>query len=260
MLVKHDKREMEQLKAILDRIPNYEYVGCYDKGEEAVRAITEDRPDVVVLDEVIAGMDVPELVDTVSKNKNLKNTRFVLCSSKNHGNYLRFVFSVMENMASVRVLETPYDEKRVREAIDVAGRGRVGNPLEMLERGAEGGDEVLEAVVTDIIHEIGVPAHIKGYQYLRSAIMIAVNDMDILNSITKQLYPTIAEMYGTTSSRVERAIRHAIEVAWGRGNVETINDMFGYTVSAGKGKPTNSEFVALIADKIRLETKMRNAG
>ena len=118
----------------------------------------------------------------------------------------------------------------------------------------------LEAVVTRIIHEIGVPAHIKGYQYLRSAIVIAVGDMDILNSITKQLYPTIAQMYGTTASRVERAIRHAIEVAWSRGKIETINELFGYTISAGKGKPTNSEFVALIADKIRLEAKMRNAG
>ena len=112
-------------------------------------------------------------------------------------------------------------------------------------------------MVTRIIHEIGVPAHIKGYQYLRSAIVIAVGDMDILNSITKQLYPTIAQMYGTTASRVERAIRHAIEVAWNRGQIDTINDLFGYTVNAGKGKPTNSEFIALIADKLRIEYKKR---
>lgn len=119
----------------------------------------------------------------------------------------------------------------------------------------ENDSTVLEAVVTDIIHEIGVPAHIKGYQYLRSAILMAVQDMDILNSITKQLYPSIAEEYGTTSSRVERAIRHAIEVAWGRGSMDTINDLFGYTINAGKGKPTNSEFIALIADKIRLDNR-----
>jgi two-component system response regulator (stage 0 sporulation protein A) len=114
---------------------------------------------------------------------------------------------------------------------------------------------MLEAVITDIIHEIGVPAHIKGYQYLRSAILMAVTDMDILNSITKQLYPSIAEEYNTTPSRVERAIRHAIEVAWGRGKMDTINELFGYTINAGKGKPTNSEFIALIADKIRLDNK-----
>ena len=115
----------------------------------------------------------------------------------------------------------------------------------------------LEADVTNIIHEIGVPAHIKGYQYLRDAIIMSVNDSEMLGSITKRLYPTIAKNHKTTSSRVERAIRHAIEVAWSRGKMDTIEELFGYTVSSRKGKPTNSEFVALIADKIRLEYKMR---
>ncbi len=113
----------------------------------------------------------------------------------------------------------------------------------------------LEKDVTDMIHEIGVPAHIKGYQYLRDAIQMSVNDMDMLGSITKTLYPTIAEKYQTTSSRVERAIRHAIEVAWNRGRMETLDSLFGYTINTGKGKPTNSEFIALIADKIRLQYK-----
>ena len=116
----------------------------------------------------------------------------------------------------------------------------------------------LETDVTDIIHEIGVPAHIKGYQYLRDAIILSVNDMEMLNSITKILYPTIAKRHQTTPSRVERAIRHAIEVAWSRGKMDTIDQLFGYTVSNGKGKPTNSEFIALIADKIRLEYKNRS--
>lgn len=110
----------------------------------------------------------------------------------------------------------------------------------------------LEKDVTDMIHELGVPAHIKGYQYLREAIMMSVEDMDMLNSITKVLYPTIAKKFQTTPSRVERAIRHAIEVAWSRGRMETLDALFGYTISHGKGKPTNSEFIALIADKIRL--------
>ena len=109
--------------------------------------------------------------------------------------------------------------------------------------------------MTNIIHEIGVPAHIKGYQYLRDSIIMSVNNMDILNSITKQLYPTIAKMHETTPSRVERAIRHAIEVAWNRGKMDTINELFGYGIQAGKGKPTNSEFIALIAVIIRLEYK-----
>lgn len=110
----------------------------------------------------------------------------------------------------------------------------------------------LEKDVTNMIHEIGVPAHIKGYQYLREAIMLSVNDNEMLNSITKVLYPTIARRYETTPSRVERAIRHAIEVAWGRGKMETLDALFGYTINTGKGKPTNSEFIALIADRIRL--------
>ena len=113
----------------------------------------------------------------------------------------------------------------------------------------------LEKDVTDMIHEIGVPAHIKGYQYLRDAIAMSVNDMDMLGSITKTLYPTIAAKYQTTPSRVERAIRHAIEVAWNRGRMETLDSLFGYTINTGKGKPTNSEFIALIADKIRLQYK-----
>lgn len=111
----------------------------------------------------------------------------------------------------------------------------------------------LEKDVTDMIHEIGVPAHIKGYQYLREAIMMSVEDSEMLSSITKVLYPSIAKKYQTTSSRVERAIRHAIEVAWSRGRMETLDALFGYTINTGKGKPTNSEFIALIADKIRLQ-------
>ena len=113
----------------------------------------------------------------------------------------------------------------------------------------------LEKDVTDMIHEIGVPAHIKGYQYLREAIMLSVNNNEMLNSITKLLYPTIAKKYETTPSRVERAIRHAIEVAWSRGRMETLDSLFGYTINTGKGKPTNSEFIAMIADNLRLKNK-----
>jgi two-component system response regulator (stage 0 sporulation protein A) len=116
----------------------------------------------------------------------------------------------------------------------------------------------IEAEVTNIMHEIGVPAHIKGYQYLRDAIMMVVEDLEIINSITKQLYPSIAKEYNTTPSRVERAIRHAIEVAWSRGQIDTIDSLFGYTINIGKGKPTNSEFIAMVADKLRLEMKVAN--
>ena len=117
------------------------------------------------------------------------------------------------------------------------------------------GNSNLEVVITDIIHQIGVPAHIKGYHYLREAIIMAVNDIEIMNSVTKGLYPSVAKKHGTTSSRVERAIRHAIEVAWDRGDVDVLNSYFGYTIHSGKGKPTNSEFIALIADKLRVNMK-----
>ena len=117
----------------------------------------------------------------------------------------------------------------------------------------------IESMVTGIIHEIGVPAHIKGYQYLREAIIIAVNDMDVINAITKVLYPQVAKTFQTTPSRVERAIRHAIEVAWDRGDLDTLQRFFGYTVSNTKGKPTNSEFIALIADKLQLQLKSAEA-
>jgi two-component system response regulator (stage 0 sporulation protein A) len=128
--------------------------------------------------------------------------------------------------------------------------GRSGKNLPGVSR-----QNAVETLVTNVIHEIGVPAHIKGYQYLRYAIIVAVEDMDVINSITKALYPQVAEAFSTTPSRVERAIRHAIEVAWDRGDLETLQKYFGYTVSNTKGKPTNSEFIALIADKLQLQLK-----
>ena len=120
-------------------------------------------------------------------------------------------------------------------------------------------EDDMETQVTKVIHQIGVPAHIKGYHYLREAIILAVNDIDIINAITKVLYPTVARKFQTTSSRVERAIRHAIETAWNRGDLDTLNKFFGYTVSNTKGKPTNSEFIAMIADKLNLELKQQVA-
>ena len=147
-----------------------------------------------------------------------------------------------------------HTNKEFQIMITVPSVGRREEPQTLYsETGTRPPVRDLEKDVTDMIHEIGVPAHIKGYQYLREAIMMSVQDVEMLNSITKILYPTIAKKFQTTSSRVERAIRHAIEVAWNRGKMETLDAMFGYTINTGKGKPTNSEFIALIADKIRLQ-------
>jgi two-component system response regulator (stage 0 sporulation protein A) len=138
----------------------------------------------------------------------------------------------------------------------VSGKARVSiSPAAPVSRPVPSYEQSLESMVTEIIHEIGVPAHIKGYQYLREAIILAINDMDIINAVTKVLYPTVARKFSTTPSRVERAIRHAIEVAWDRGDLETLQKFFGYTVSNIKGKPTNSEFIAMIADRLSLQRR-----
>ncbi len=258
LIVKRDKREIEQLENAFKNTPAYELLDVCTTGQAGLEAIVKKSPDVVILDEVLPEKDVLEIVDETVKYKNLKNVRFIMCASKSHVEYLKFLYDCIDNRVVFRIMDMPYEEKKVKDIIDETCRSRRNdNYLELRESNSS--DTELEGTVTGIIHEIGVPAHIKGYQYLRSAIVIAVNDMDILNSITKQLYPTIAEAYNTTSSRVERAIRHAIEVAWGRGRMDTINELFGYTVSAGKGKPTNSEFIALIADKIRLDNKTKSA-
>lgn len=158
------------------------------------------------------------------------------------------IYRILDNLISTnkefRILITVPSGDKGAEQVEIA------NTAEDMPE-TEGRD--LEKDVTDMIHEIGVPAHIKGYQYLREAIMMSVEDVEMLGSITKILYPTIAKKYQTTPSRVERAIRHAIEVAWSRGRMETLDALFGYTINTGKGKPTNSEFIALIADKIRLQ-------
>lgn len=153
----------------------------------------------------------------------------------------------------------PFHNDIILSRIKDAGKGERRNSSEAIPGSTvqKKPEYNLETRVTDMIHEIGIPAHIKGYHYLRDAIIMAVDDMDVLNAITKVLYPTIAKMHQTTASRVERAIRHAIEVAWSRGKLDTLDELFGYTVSNGKGKPTNSEFIALIADTIRLENKNR---
>ena len=150
----------------------------------------------------------------------------------------------------------PFDADEMAERIlSLNGKSRVEMiKRNQLQQNLQNGS--IEMRVTEIIHQIGVPAHIKGYQYLRDAIIMAINDDDIINAVTKRLYPAVAKKHGTTSSRVERAIRHAIEVAWDRGDVDVLNSYFGYTIHNGRGKPTNSEFIAMISDRFRLQLKI----
>ena len=232
-------------------------VGKAHNGEEICSIIREKEPDVVLLDIIMPKVDGLTVMERVGKDSDLKKQpAFIVVSAVGQEQITEDAFQLGANYYVLK----PFDNdmllsriKRMRNLRD--GRKRDIRKIDAYENTGSYYERNLEADVTDIIHEIGVPAHIKGYQYLRDAIILSVNDMEMLNSITKILYPTIAKKHQTTPSRVERAIRHAIEVAWSRGKMDTIDELFGYTVSTGKGKPTNSEFIALIADKIRLEYK-----
>lgn len=225
VLISDDNVEFANtLSSYLEKDEEIVIIGRAKDGEEALEMITAMRPDIVLLDVIMPhldGLGVLERLNTMNLD------RRPICI----------------------MLSAVWQDKITQKAISL-GAQYIDIPRQEMKN-----EDSLEALVTNVIHEVGVPAHIKGYQYLREAIMLVVNDIDIINQITKQLYPEIAAKYHTTPSRVERAIRHAIEVAWGRGEQAAVENIFGYTVSASKGKPTNSEFIAMIADKLRLEIK-----
>jgi len=202
----------------------------------------------------VDGLTVMEKVNRDNTIK--KHPAFIIVSAVGQEQITEDAF----NLGAYYYILKPFDNEMVLNRIKhlknkTSGRNREFRKFSSFDQKSDYMERNLEMDVTNIIHEIGVPAHIKGYQYLRDSIIMSVEDMEMLNSITKILYPTIAKKHQTTPSSVERAIRHAIEVAWSRGKMDTIDELFGYTVSTGKGKPTNSEFIALIADKIRLEYK-----
>ena len=230
-------------------------IGTAKDGVEAYELIKTAEPDVVLLDIVMPKMDGLGVMEKVNKDSTIKkHPAFIMISAIGQEKITEDAF----RLGADYYIMKPFDNDMVISRIKDVKNRNVARPSEVrkvqpYEKREELKERNLEADVTAIIHEIGVPAHIKGYQYLREAIIMSVNDIDMLNSITKILYPTIAKKFQTTPSRVERAIRHAIEVAWSRGKMDTIDALFGYTINNGKGKPTNSEFIALIADKIRLE-------
>lgn len=230
-------------------------VGTAKDGEEAYEMIRTKEPDVVLLDIVMPKLDGLGVMDKVNSDKNMKkHPNFIMVSAIGQEKITEDAF---RRGADYYIMK-PFDKDIIVNRIKMVKQNSQKKNVELRAVGAyesvkQFSRRSLENDVTNIIHEIGVPAHIKGYQYLRDSIIMAVTDVDMLNSITKILYPTIAKKYQTTPSRVERAIRHAIEVAWSRGKMDTIDELFGYTIHNGKGKPTNSEFIALISDKIRLE-------
>lgn len=228
------------LGKIIETSEEFTVVGSTGDGTEALRILEQQEPELAVIDVVLPGTDGVGILKHI-REKGFK-TRVIVLS----------IFCTEEVVAEAVELGAAYFLPKPCETEALLDRMRriLGRQLR-----AEESPVILKNQVTDIIHEIGVPAHIKGYQYLREAIIIAVNDMEVINAVTKVLYPSVAKRFGTTPSRVERAIRHAIEVAWDRGDLETLQKYFGYTVSNAKGKPTNSEFIAMIADRLLLERK-----
>lgn len=254
-----NERIVEMLNAVIRNENGMEIVGTAGNGEDAVEMIRQNTPDVVLLDLIMPKMDGLGVLEKVKEDKTLKKLpTFIVISAIGQEDVTEDAFALGANYYLMKPFNNELLLGRLRSIQNKAGSVsapvKIGSAAEHRQT-FESHD--LETDVTNMIHEIGVPAHIKGYQYLRDAIMMAVEDMEMLNSVTKILYPTIAKHYQTTPSRVERAIRHAIEVAWSRGKMDTIDELFGYTVSNGKGKPTNSEFIALIADKIRLQYKTK---
>ena len=238
----HVKRRLEQ-------VSGYEIVGTAADGQRAVELMRAAKPDVLVLDLMLSKLDG---ITVLKRAREMDKPPAALVLT---GFMTEYVAGMAASLGVQYFMTKPCEldavAERIHEMTAIDGQ---------LRQNAQRRQEVnIEAMVTSIIHEIGVPAHIKGYQFLRDAILLAVSDHDYINAVTKRLYPEIAKRNATTASRVERAIRHAIEVAWDRGDVDTLNSYFGYTIHNLRGKPTNSEFIAMISDKIRLDKKQRRA-
>ena len=233
------------LSNALQHAEGFHVVGTACDGETTLRRIMELRPQILVLDLMLSKRD------GISVLKALSGSDYHPAILVTSGFVTDYVSASAAALGARYLMLKPCDMGALVERLEeIRGGQNTKNGAPRRNDKAS-----IEAMVTGIIHEIGVPAHIKGYQYLREAIIIAVNDMDVINAITKVLYPQVAKTFQTTPSRVERAIRHAIEVAWDRGDLDTLQRFFGYTVSNTKGKPTNSEFIALIADKLQLQLK-----
>lgn len=264
VLIADDNQDFSKTLAnYIQEQDDMEVIGIAKDGKEAVDVITNVTPDVVLLDVIMPHLDGIGVLEKMSMINFDKKPMCIMLSAVGQDNVTQRAVSLGADYYVVKPFDIELLIKRIRDLKNFKPSQNM-NSLILREIKSqyvdipvdgEKSEENLEALVTNIIHEVGVPAHIKGYQYLREAIIMVVNDIDVINQITKSLYPKIAYKFNTTPSRVERAIRHAIEVAWGRGDQQTVERIFGYTISAAKGKPTNSEFIAMISDKLRLELK-----
>ena len=264
ILIADDNQEFSQTLAnYIHEQEDMEVIGIAKDGEEALDMISNIEPDVVLLDVIMPHLDGIGVLEKISMMKTNKRPICIMLSAVGQDKITQKAINLGAEYYVVKPFDIELLIKRIKELKNFQPGQNINSFIAKETRqqyveipnNGEKSQDNLEALVTNIIHEVGVPAHIKGYQYLREAIIMVVNDIDVINQITKSLYPKIAYKFSTTPSRVERAIRHAIEVAWGRGDQKTVENIFGYTISAAKGKPTNSEFIAMIADKLRLELK-----
>ena len=258
LIVDDNKEFCNILSEYLEGQQGFDIVGVAKDGLEAIELITTKLPDIVVLDIIMPhldGLGVLEKLNTINLEK---FPRVIVLSAVGQEKITQKALSLGAEYYVIKPFDLDVFSKRIKECMgtvyfDTKRKILIDHPS-IVKQNASARD--LEAAITNVIHEIGVPAHIKGYLYLRDSITMVIDNVELLSAVTKELYPSIARKYNTTSSRVERAIRHAIEVAWGRGRVDVINNLFGYTIHNQKGKPTNSEFIALVADKLRLEMKI----
>ena len=267
VLIADDNQDFSHtLSAYINSQEDMQISGMAKDGNEAVDIINTTNPDVVLLDVIMPHLDGLGVLERINGMNREKRPMCIMLSAVGQDKITQKAISLGAEYYVVKPFDIELLIKRIREIKYFKPTQEISSLPSFYAKETKpqyidisssnvSKEDNLEALVTNVIHEVGVPAHIKGYQYLREAIMMVVNDIDVINQITKSLYPKIANKYNTTPSRVERAIRHAIEVAWGRGEQKAVESIFGYTISASKGKPTNSEFIAMIADKLRLELK-----
>lgn len=258
ILIADDNREFcEILKDYFSNQGDFELVDICSNGMEVLNIIEKKEVEVLILDLIMPYMDGIGVLEKINEMGLEPRPKVIILSAFGQENITQ---KAVQLGADYYILK-PFNLQVLGDRVKQVARDTKSSKTEVggrvtLTTTQPPASKDLEVEVTRVIHEIGVPAHVKGYQYLRDAIMLVVEEVNYLGAVTKELYPTIAQKYDTTPSRVERAIRHAIELAWDRGDIEKINRVFGYTISGEKGKPTNSEFIAIIADKLRLENKV----
>ncbi len=251
IVIADDSTELGQNCAKALKGYGMDVVLCQKDGQQVLSAVRLQKPDVVLADVFMPNLDIIGVLNGIREIDSKERPMVMAMSSFDNP---RLEKETLDAGASYYFLK-PFDINTMAERIiQLSGWKNEISPVVVKDNVVT--DPELELMVTEIIHQIGVPAHIKGYHYLREAIILSVKNSDIINSVTKLLYPTVAKNYNTTSSRVERAIRHAIEVAWDRGDIDVLNSYFGYTIQNDRGKPTNSEFIAMISDKLRLRLKI----